>query len=268
MPDVTFPHERFGLPIRDNYSIEMDSALARAQQSSGHVRQRRTYLHQASVVNLTLRMSIQRASDFLVWVRENVNDWWMLKIISGNDRSAQCPVEAQRVKLASTIQSTRIPYTSNVQLSFTVEVHSLRSWELLSSAPLQTTFPKTLPLPMATGFSTTHGPRGATQFALTWRLTAAQLKDFIAFASYSGTSWFRMPMISPNVPCGLEVIRFTTGISQSLAEPGVFEVSVNAESLLDYIHPAPTQMNIPPPPIPTYSAVLVPYNSSTVPFNG
>jgi hypothetical protein len=261
MPDIVFPHNKFGLAIRDNYSVAVDSALARVKQASGHVRQRRTYLHQASLVRLSFRMTHQVASDFLVWVRENANDWWLMKLISGNSSDA-CPVSRHRVKLVSTIQSNRIPLTNMVLLTFDVETHSLTDWATLSVQPFTKSWPTTLPLPQASGFVSEHGPRGYTQYTLTWTLTSKQLKDFVKFASYAGTTWFTMPMISPNVPCGTELIRFTSGVSSTLSAPDKFEVSMTAETLLDYTHLKLPSIKR------NYDSNTTKFSDPTVQFNG
>jgi hypothetical protein len=265
MAVVDFPHSLYGLPIAAGYTIDTDSALSRAALVSGHVRQRRTYMHQASLVKLTFRMSIEKAASFVIWARENIGNWWVMSLLSGNEDIVGCPITQSRVRLLGTIKCGRIPLTPNLQVSFEVETHDMGGWEPLSAAKVAAEWPTSLPLPMASSFSSVHGPRGQVTYGLSWKLTTKQLREFVKFASYSGVGWFSMPMISARTPCGTELVRFTTGISQNLVGPDLWEVTTQAETLMDYAHTSPA---LPGASSIKYSAPGATYDDPTVVFNG
>jgi hypothetical protein len=92
-------------------------------------------------------------------------------------------------------------------------------------------YPSDLPIPIMEGFSASHGARNVTTYSLLYRMSTNLLKQWNYFAAFKGTAWFMSPMVSPNVPCGREWIRYISNPEVRLIRPNVFEVSIQAESM-------------------------------------
>lgn len=122
-------------------------------------------------------------------------------------------------------------------------------------------WPKTLPMPDRDGYQyvielgllRTQFEGGFTrqrrsvwgmpaQFAMSFRMTTAQLAILQVFIDKFGFSWFAMDLVSggarvvrPASDCVLHKVRFTTNPSHELIGPNVWRVSLQAEvqSMLD-----------------------------------
>ena len=230
---MNFPHEKFGLPIIANYSYELDLALLRSKMASSWVRQRRTYTHAASLFNVTFRVTTAYAQELVQWLQDN-NDWMFMTLLNGNDAGSFETLHDVEVRRTTDITSTRVSRLDQFEVSFQVETRSL-SWadEYLATAmgAPSVDYPAALPAPIMDGFSATHSTRNVTTYSMSYRMKTETLKKWQEFAAFMGTGWFRSRMVSPNVPCGYEWMRYTTNPTVSLERPNVFIVTVQAETM-------------------------------------
>ncbi len=176
---------------------------------------------------MTYRLTLDSAKELVAWGYAYRNDWWRMRLVTGNDDSAT-PCAPVTAKLSSEMSVTRIPFTRFCEVSFTVDIHSLAGWQAKSKEATRT---YRVPSPLAAEFSELHAERNITTYDVTWHLSPTELAKFLAYASYIGTNWFDMKMVSTNIECGNEKVRFITGIKQSLARPGVFAVTTRIETM-------------------------------------
>jgi len=228
---MDFPHNQFGYPLAESYGLNVDLALVRTNYSTKWRRQRRSYGHNASLINLTFRLSTNQSNSLVKWLQEN-DDWFNMNLISGNDADEQCAIYLTEVRRTSTISCTRIPLQSAFLVSFEVETNKMVQYETLLAAAAgapATTYPSNLPLPQADGFQGEHDDRNVTTYTLEYVMNTSILKQWQEFAGYAGTAWFNHPMVSANVACGYEVLRYTSAFDMTLIGPDKWRVSVTAE---------------------------------------
>jgi hypothetical protein len=183
-------------------------------------------------------VTTQQANKLITWLQQNKDEWFYMRLISGNNLADTCSVYLHEVKRMSDVGVSRIPLVNKFQVSFTVEVRSQIDYQAYNTAARptkQVDYPSSLPLPSASGFTGNIGPLGVTTYQLTYRMNTAKLKEWLKFAGQLGTAWFKTKMVSPSTPCGTEMIRFTGDIGQSLVGPDLWEVNVVAESLPSFI---------------------------------
>lgn len=230
---MIFPTDKFGYSQAEGYSYATDLALLTSAQSSGYTRQRRTYLHNASKFSLSFNLTASQASDLRTWLQEN-NDWFTIPLLSGNDASATCQVYETNVRRTSSIEATRAGASDLFTVRFEVETHSMPGYQALAleaaNQPVQN-YPADLPLPMASGFTSSHGDRNVTTYSMTFQMGTKTLKSWQQFAGYKGTAWFKMLMVSPNAFCSEEVLRFIDEPSMTLIRPDYWEVTVTAQTM-------------------------------------
>lgn len=238
----------YGLPISGNYSIGTDLALLRTEYQSAWRRQRRTFLHNASIITLTWRLDITRAQSLMAWLQARpAGDFFICDLLTGNNKNATCVIEPTNVRRTSAVGTTRIPLTNMFLVSFEVETQFQEHYgELATAAADQppTTYPAGLPWPMASTFKSEHLDRNVTVYDLSYTMTTEMLAQWMAFAGFAGTAWFWHPMVSTNVPCGLELIRYISEPAQALIGPNTWTVTIKAESkpasiILDDFLPPP-----------------------------
>lgn len=230
---MDFPHEQFGIPLADSYSYAQDLALLRSTMSSKWSRQRRTYTHAASLVKVSFRLRTEKAFSLIQWLHNNPS-WMNMMLISGNDKIESCPVHYHQVRRTSSIQSSRIKFVNEFIVSFEVETNSLVSNQSLCSSAAGAAsedYPVDLPIPVMDGFTAEHGTRNVTVYSLTYRMDTQMLKRWNQFAAFKGTAWFKSPMVSPNIPCGKEWLRYISNPEMVLIRPNLFEVTIQAESM-------------------------------------
>ena len=225
---------KFGLPISLNYKAAMDVNLQRTAMASGWQRHRRKWLHNPSVFEVTFRMSISLAGDFIAWLRWHGNDTFELPLLHGNNALADCGLTRIEVKRMTGTEVERLPKVDQVLVSFQVETlyqvgYSVIAHDAQGTQAIE--WPSTLPLPLAEGFTESHSDNGVTQYQLTFRLNTRQLALFLQFAGGKGLRWFKMHWPVTNVGCGDEYIRFTGNPSMSLVAPDTWEVSIKAETM-------------------------------------
>jgi hypothetical protein len=238
----------YGLPISENYSVGMDLALLRTEYTSAWRRQRRTFLHNASLITLTWRLDITRAQSLMAWLQAQPGgSFFICDLLTGNDTDASCVISPTNIRRTSAVGTRRIPLTNMFLVSFEAETQFQANYSQLASAAADqppTTYPSGFPWPMATTFSSEHGERNVTVYSLSYTMNTEMLADWLAFAGFAGTAWFWHPMVSTNVPCGQELIRYISEPAQSLIGPNTWTVSITAESkpasiILDDFLPPP-----------------------------
>jgi hypothetical protein len=231
---MDFPHDKFGLSTGTNYTVGTQLDLARTAQESGHVRQRRQWVHNPSAVEVSFILLTPDAKSLVAWLNTNKDQWFFMRLISGNDLAEKCPVHMHEVKRITDVKADRLGLSNKFVCSFSVEVRNLEDYALFNTkaiAEKNVVYPSTLPLPVGSTFSADINDLGVSTYQLTYNMSSAKLKEWLAFASSSGTWWFRSKMVSPSTPCGTELIRYTTDISQNLIGPDTWEVTVTAETL-------------------------------------
>lgn len=232
----TLDVQKYGYPLANGYAIATDLAMIRSGFESGWPRQRRTYLHNASSVSLSWDMRANVARDFNAWLQGlDAGAFFLCPLLSGNDSTAEiiAPVEIRRT---SGVRSERVQNTDHFIVSFEAETKSFSGYQAKADAAAGITppdYPGNLPLPLQQGFTSDHGSRNLTTYTLIYEMNTATLGRWLDFAGYAGTGWFRTRMVSANVPCGFEYIRFTGSPSQNLVAPDKWQVSIEAESRLD-----------------------------------
>lgn len=231
----TLDVKKYGYPLANGYGITTDLALIRSEFESGWPRQRRTYLHNASAVTLSWKLRVNAARDLNAWLQGlDAGAFFICPLLSGNDSDAEiiAPVEIRRT---SGVRAERVQNTDEFIVSFEAETKSFSGYQAKSTAAAGITppdYPANLPLPLQQGFASDHGSRNLTAYTLIYEMNTETLGRWLDFAGYAGTGWFRSRMVSPNVPCGLEYIRFTGNPSQALVAPDKWQVSIEAESRL------------------------------------
>jgi hypothetical protein len=229
MPSVNFPHDDFGLPILDGHQRDVDFNIARTTSTSGFVRQRRMMLHTPSLFKIMFRVRGVAAYNLIQWLQEN-DDWFSCKLLV----AGACEVSSVDVRRTSTISCGRIQGTDTFTVSFEAESRSMTGYAGLAAAHVGqpiATYPASLPLPLGSNFTSEHDNRNITTYSMTYRLTTRQLKQWLEFAAFVGASWFKHRMVSPNVLCGDEIIRYTSNPAASTIGPDRWEVSVSAETM-------------------------------------
>ena len=225
----------YGYPLVEGYSIDTDFALLRAEMESGWNRQRRNYLHNASLVTLSWRLTAAKAkalNDFLQGL--DASAFFNCDLLSGND-SAKPIIHPHEVRRTGTVRTTRVENTDNFIVSFEAETRSFgnySAWAVAAAGIAAGDYPANLPLPLQRGFTSEHSARNATVYSLTYQMNSETLARWLAFAGYAGTGWFKHPMVSANVPCGYEYVRYIGNAQQRLVGPDRWEVTVTAECRL------------------------------------
>lgn len=234
---TTLDTKRYGLPRSSAYSASMDLALVNTEFETFWTRQRRTYVHNASLFLLSWTLPTREAKALQDWLLSlPQGEFFWCDLLSGNNSNATrneiiAPVQIRRT---SVITTERVPLVDKFTLSFEAETMALDGYtELAQAAANQppATYPRNLPLPIATGFSSAHSVRNTTVYTLSYRMNTLTLQKWLAFAGYAGTAWFFHPMISTNVPCGLEMLRYVTNFEQDLVGPDTWQVTVSAETM-------------------------------------
>lgn len=238
----------YGLPISDNYNIGTDLALLRTEYTSTWRRQRRTFLHNASIIRLTWRLDITRAQSLMAWLQAQPSgSFFICDLLTGNDTDASCVISPTNIRRTSAVGTTRIPLTNMFLVTFEAETQFQVGYSQLASAAANQppkTYPSNFPWPMASTFRTEHGDRNVTEYSLSYTMSTELLAEWLAFAGFAGTAWFWHPMISTNVPCGQELIRYISEPTQALVAPNTWTVTITAESkpataILDNFIPPP-----------------------------
>lgn len=228
---MDFPHDQYGYPLADGYGIDIDLSLGQYPQNTFWTRQRRGYMHAASAVSVSFELPIRKSGELIAWLQAN-DSWFNLQLISGDDISQPCQVYAVNVRRISDAKAERIPFSDKNVVSFEVETHSMPDYEQLRAAtagqPAFTYPSDTLPIPLASEFSSEHSTRNVTAYSLTYRMNTMTLRKWQAFAAFAGTAWFKQFMVSPNSYGVEEVIRFTSGAQLKLVGPDLWEVSISA----------------------------------------
>lgn len=230
---MDFPHNEFGLPIRASYAASLDLALIRSKMSSGWVRQRRAYTHGAMLYTVAYRLTTAKAGALVDWLQTN-NDWFSMLLLTSNDVNNPLPVHRVDVRRTTVISCVRISSLDQFTVSFQVETREMADFETLRDAAAgqpAISYPQGLPWPKMDGFSSEHGDRNITTYSLTYRMNTAMLKRWQAFAAFAGTNWFSGPMVSPNVFCGNEYMRYISNPEMSLVRPDVWQLTVQAETI-------------------------------------
>jgi hypothetical protein len=239
---------KYGYPLRDGYGITTDLALLNTEVQSGWTRQRRTFLHNASLITLSWRLRMPLAKELREWLMEQADDQFFdCTLMTGNDELAPCALATLPIRRTTGIRETRVPMTDQVVLTFSAETQEQVGYQALATAarglPPQT-YPADFPLPKATGFESEHGARNRTVYTLSYALSQAQLAEWLAFVGFQGTAWFFHPMISTNVLCGSELIRYISPPVQTLVAPAMWSVSITAET-----QPGYSMLSIPDAPV-------------------
>lgn len=239
---------KYGYPLREGYTVNTDLALLQTETQSGWRRQRRTFLHNASLITLTWRLPMDVAKEMREWLQAQPDgDFFSCRLLTGNDINAPCDIADIIIRRTTGIREARIPRTSLVTLTFSAETQSQAEYNQLASAAANqppATYPANFPLPAATGFVGDHADRNVTSYSLTYGMSTELLADWLAFAGFQGTAWFYHPMISSNVLCGYELVRYVSPPSQTLIGPNAWSVSVDAET-----QPAYTVLSVEVPPV-------------------
>lgn len=231
---TTFPHEIYGDAIAQGTALTTDLTLQRTQTGGGWWRQRRQFGHNASSLRASWRLPTTTAQELVRWLEAN-QDWFMLRMISGNDFWQTCSVFEHEVRRTSTIGCARVDFLDQFVVTIDLETREQAHWEDLLYAAVGVglqDYPPEFPLPRATGFASVSESSGASTYTLTFVMKTAMLRDWMAFAGVLGTSWFLMRMVSPSMPnCALEVMRFVSNPTQTLVRPDTWEVTVSAETM-------------------------------------
>lgn len=227
--------QEYGYALASGYSIDTDLALVRSEFESGWTRQRRSYLHNASLVRLSWRLRVSKAQSLVAWLQSlDSGAFFLCPILSGND-SASPIVSDIEIRRTSVIRAERVENTDQFIVSFEAETRSFGDYQAKADAVAGATpldYPSDLPLPLQAGFGSEHAFRNLTTYSLTYEMNTATLAKFLDFAGFAGTAWFKTRMVSANVACGFEYLRFTSTIAQNLIGPDKWQVSVQAESRL------------------------------------
>jgi hypothetical protein len=227
--------QEYGYALASGYSIDTDLALVRSEFESGWTRQRRSYLHNASLLSVSWLLNPSKAQGLVFWLQGlDSGAFFLCPILSGNDSSGPIVNDVQ-IRRTSVISTERIENTNKFRVSFEAETRAFADYQakadaVAGSGPLD--YPSTLPLPLQAGFASEHASRNLTVYSLTYEMNTETLGRWLDFAGFAGTAWFKTRMVSANVPCGFEYIRFIGNISQSLVGPDKWQVSVSAESRL------------------------------------
>ena len=296
--------DSYGLPIREGYDFEMELNLLRSQTAGGWTRQRRDWLHNPSVFSLSYRLTIAKAGEMIRWLRLNSGEIG-LKLLHGNNTLADCKVEVLNVVRNSDISVERIPFTDKVVLSFTAETLKQTGYYALAqksregtlhtpfssksvgySSPLttfdglkisptgRTLYPKDLPPPLAEGFTEVHTATGATDYTMSFAMDSLVLRNWLAFAGFGGTAWFRIKLpVTDTGGCGFTIIRFTSNPQAELIGPDRWRVTVQAESPPHFLSATdlPVDGGTPPPkpPLPgtkSYDEAGVTYDDNKLTY--
>lgn len=229
---------KYGYPLRNGYGITTDLALQRTEVQSGWGRQRRTYLHNASLITLSWRLRVAQAKELREWLQSQPDgQFFDCELLTGNDAAVGNTITSLPVRRTTGITEQRVPLTDQVVLSFSAETQEQTGYQELADAAAgqgPVYYPGTFPLPASANFSAAHGTRNVTVYTLTYQVDTALLGDWLAFAGSSGTAWFWHPMISSNVLCGYELVRYTSAPSQQLTGPNSWSVGVSAETMPGY----------------------------------
>lgn len=230
----TLDNYQYGYPLADGYGINTDLALLRADLQSGHKRQRRSYLHNASLITLSFQLTIKQGQALNAWLQAQPGgDFFNCKILSGNNWQATQVIEPIPIRRTSIVTVKRIPGLNTVVLSFEAETQYTDDYQYLADQAANkppATYPAGLPMPLADGFSSAHEERNRTIYSLSYAMNTETLARWLAFAGYQGTAWFYHPMVSVNVPCGSELLRYISPPQQELTGPNSWLVTVEAES--------------------------------------
>jgi hypothetical protein len=230
---MIFPVNLYGYPKAEGYTYSTDLALLQTSVASGYTRQRRTYMHNASLYKLTFKVSTVQSMNLRKWLQQN-NDWFVVQLLSGNDASQVRDVYEVEVRRTSTIETNRVAMLDQFMVSFEVETRSTTGYQTAANdaanLPVQD-YPANLPMPSMRSFTTSHGDRNVTKYSLVYRMDTETLKLWQLFAGYIGTYWFRTFMISPNVYGTNEVLRYISSPTMTLVEPNIWEVAITADTL-------------------------------------
>lgn len=260
-----FPHDEFGLPLIRDYSIATQLDLLRTSQASGHVRQRRQFIHNPSAVQVLFKLRVSKAKQLTDWLTRHRNEWFFMNLISGNDFEQTCAINSHEVKQITNIEVSRIYMTDEFYVGFTVEIRYQANYAFVNDFAQEKVtkvgynerlnfnspstpytgikyesfggigeYPEIFPLPLQIGFGATIDGRKVSEYTLTYQMNSAMLSQWLAFAASIGTNWFKHRMISPTTPCAKELIRFSSDIDQQLIAPDTWQVTVTAESLPTY----------------------------------
>jgi hypothetical protein len=231
---TNFPHDLYGDAVAAGTALTTDLTLQRAQTLGGWRRQRRQFGHNASSLRAAWRLPTALAQDLVRWLEAN-NDWFMMRMISGNDFWQTCPVFLHEVRRTSQIACTRIDFLDQFLVTIDLETREQMRWEDLLAAAVGVglqDYPQEYPLPRAAGFLATNDDTGASTYSLTFVMNTKTLRDWLAFAGVLGTTWFLMRMVSPSMPnCQFEIMRFVSNPQQTLVRPDTWEVSISAETM-------------------------------------
>jgi hypothetical protein len=228
-----FPHNLYGDALASGTALTTDLTLQRTQMLSGWRRQRRQFGHNASSLRASWRLPTALAQDLVRWLEAN-NDWFMMRMISGNDFWQTCSVFRHEVRRTSEIACNRIDFLDQFTVTIDLETREQSRWEELLALAVGVglqDYPPEFPLPRAAGFVATNNESGASTYSLSFVMNTATLRNWMAFAGVLGTTWFLMRMVSPSMPCGLEVMRFVSNPAQTLVAPDTWEVSIDAETM-------------------------------------
>lgn len=229
---------KYGYPLIESYAINTDLALVRSEFQSAWKRQRRSFLHNASLITLSWQLPQNLTNELISWLEAlPTTDFFECELLTGNDAAAPQVISLTEIRRTSAINCRRIPFTTIFIMSFEAETKKQIGYEIYADAvadlpPL--TYPDYLPMPLAEGYGGEHGARNITTYALTYQMNTETLAKWLEFAGFAGTAWFNHPMYSENVSCGLELIRYISPPNQSLIAPDKWAVSITAENMPAY----------------------------------
>lgn len=228
-----FPVNLYGYPKAESYVYSTDLALLKTAIASGYTRQRRTYMHNASLYTLTFKVSTVQSINLRKWLQDN-NDWFTIPLLSGNDATQGKDIYDVEVRRTSTIETSRVAMLDQFMVSFEVETRSMSGYQTAANdaadLPVQV-YPSNLPIPSMTSFTTSHGDRNVTLYNLVYRMDTATLKRWQLFAGFIGTAWFTTFMVSPNAYGTDETLRYVSSPAMSLLGPNSWEVTITAETI-------------------------------------
>lgn len=270
--------KRYGLPMLTQYSATTDLALLASGYETYWRRQRRTYLHNASLFKLSWQLKTSEAMLLRQWLQaQDSGAFFLCDLLTGNNYQAtrEQIIAPTKIRRVSDINFSRVPKVDKFILSFEAETESQDFYQDLADAAAEqppATYPANLPWPTAEAFTSSSSNRNVTTYSLTYTMNTQTLQNWLAFAGFAGTAWFYHPMVSPNVPCGMELLRYTSSIEQRLVKPDLWSVTVAAESM-----PAPIYMPLlSTPPVDdcmydggdTYDTAWPTYNCDVTPPQG
>lgn len=226
---------KYGYARRDGYSITTDLALLRVGYQSAWSRQRRSYIHNASLATISFVARTKTANELNAFLQAQPStDFFLCPLISGNDQAEPCSISDVEIRRTSDVATERVPMTDYFIVSFEAETREFTGYQAVAAAAANkppSTYPAGLPLPSADGFTSVQGKRNVTVYSLNYSMSGEKLADWLAFAGYVGTAWFLHPIVSVNVPCGYEFVRYVSNPAQTLVAPNVFSVSVECETM-------------------------------------